>query len=128
MHTPETTQTSRSHKAALFLTLSAFSVSLISLFYICYLLRDFYVSTASFAPGTPIRPMGFTFALGVAAIASIVVGDLFALVVGIIALIQRQRRFIVLAILAAISAWVPAIVSNWGFMHIVEIRQLVLSK
>ena len=128
MHNSETTRITRSQKVALALTVTAFGVSLISLCYVCYLLRNFYMSTASFAPGTPIRPMGFTFALGIPAIASIVFGDLLALIAAIIALIQRPRRFLMLAILVAIFSWVPAIVGNWGFVHIVKIRQLVLSK
>ena len=113
---------------ALFWTLSAFGVSLIALFYVCYLLRNFYLNTASLTPGTPIRPMGIIFALGITTIASIVFGDACALIAAIIALVRHQRRLIVLAILAAIFAWVPAIVSGWGFKHIVEVRKLVLSK
>jgi hypothetical protein len=113
---------------AMLWTMSAFGLSLIALVYVCYLLRIFYLGTAQLATGRPIRPMGITFALGITTTASIVLGDACALIAAVIALAQHQRRLVVIAVLAAISAWVPAIVSGWGFNHVVEVRSLVLSK
>jgi hypothetical protein len=113
---------------AWFWTLSAFSVSLIALFRVGYLLHSFYLGTASLAPGVPIRPMGITLALGITTTASIIFGDSCALIAAVIARLQHRRRLFVLAVLAAILAWVPAIVGGWGFNHVVEVRKLVLSK
>ncbi|MDD5170737.1 MAG: hypothetical protein PHN75_18115, partial [Syntrophales bacterium] len=88
----------------------------------------FYVGTASLAAGTPIRPIGLTAALGLTSIASLVFGDVCALVAAIIAVAQKRRRLVGLAVLAAVSAWVPAFVSGRGFNYIIELHKLFLSK
>jgi hypothetical protein len=128
MNTPPTGHPSSRQGVALFWALAAFCVSLIALSRVCYLLRNFYLATASLPTGTQIRPMGLTFALGITSIASILLGEICALVAGIIALVQQRRRLVLLAVLAALLALVPAFVSGWGFNHIVEVRKLVLSK
>jgi hypothetical protein len=53
-----------------FCLLMACVISVGALLRVAYVLRDFYLGTASLAPGTEIRPMGVTLHLGLAWTAS----------------------------------------------------------
>lgn len=123
---PSTIQLTSQSRAALFWTLMAFSASLLAVSFVCFFLWRFYTDTASLAAGTPVRPMGLTFVLAVAALGSIVFGDLCALIAAIIAFVRRQWRLVGLAVLAAAFAWAPGVVGSCGFDYVVAVRKLVL--
>lgn len=85
-------QQSKKSKASLFWSLAAFGISVFALLRVGFVLRAFYLDTASLAAGTWIRPMGATLQAGITWTASILLGGLCASVGGIIALIQRRWR------------------------------------
>jgi hypothetical protein len=101
-------------------------VAVSALFSVGRILDKFYLDTATIAPGTGIRPMGMEMQLGLTWTASILIGDVCALVGGIISLMQRRRLLVAVAVLAAIFAWVPMFYSQWGVNHIVILRKLVM--
>ncbi len=127
MNAPPPLPPSSSQRASLAWTLAAFGLTLVALFRVGYLLWRFHVGTASLSAGAPIRPMGFILALGITSMASVVLGGGCALVGAILAMVQRRRRLLALAVLAALLAWVPAILSGWGFNYIIAMRKLMLS-
>ena len=113
-------------RAPFFWSLAAFSIAVFALFGVGYVLRKFYLDSASIPAGTEVRPMGVTFHLGIAAIASIIFGGICAFIGGIGALIQRRWRLVFLAFLAGVATWIPMFAGSRGFDYVVEVRKLVL--
>jgi hypothetical protein len=111
---------------ALILILASLFVTASLLFGIRQTLYQFYLDTAALAPGTGIRPMGMEMLVGIAWTASILIGDVCALVGGIISIKQRRWSLVAVAILAGIIAWVPMFYTQWEIDHIVTLRKLVM--
>lgn len=112
---------------ALFCAFAAGSIGVLALVRVAYVLREFYVGTASLAAGTEIRPMGVDFQLGVAWTASILIGSVCALAGLVAALIQRRWLVACLALFTVLLAWAPMVVSFRGFQYVVSLRKLVLA-
>jgi hypothetical protein len=104
---------------------ASFLVTVWAFFSVASILHQFYLNTATLAPGTAIRPMGVTFAAGIMMMASIIVGGMFALIALVIGLVQQRWRLVFFSVLAAILTWAPAFFGYWEFNHIVEVRKLV---
>ncbi len=126
MNTSRTISWIRSPKVSLALIWTALAIALLALGRIGYVLRVFYLDTAELAPGTAIRPMGVTYHLAIAWFASLLCGGAFALTSGILAIIQRRWNYLTLALLATGLTLGPLFLGEWGFHHIVKIRQLLL--
>jgi hypothetical protein len=126
MDTPATIQEPGRSRKPIFWSLAAFGISIFALLRVGYVLREFYLDTASLAAGTEVRPMGVTFELVIAWTASILFGGICALVGVIIGLIQRRWRLILLAFLAGVATWIPMLMSYRGFNYVAEVRKLVL--
>jgi hypothetical protein len=126
MDTPATIQEPKKGKASFFWSFTAFGISVFALLCVGYVLREFYLDTASIAAGTEVRPMGVTFQLGIAGTASIFFGGICAFIGGIIALIERRWRLVFLAFLAGVATLIPMFAGSRGFDYVVEVRKLVL--
>lgn len=126
MDTPTSIQPPRKRYIAVACISVSFAIALLALNHIATALHQFYLDTATLAPGTGVRPMGLTLDIGTTWTASIVFGGGCALIGGIIGLIQRRQSVVVFAILAAILAWIPMLYSWWGFRHVLELRKLIL--
>jgi len=99
-------------------------IVVLALLRVGYILYEFYLDTASIAPGTAIRPMGVTFELLIAAVVSILAGGLCSLIG--LSLSEIRRRWWHPLVAVALT-WIPLFLSNWGFHYIVTLRKLVLS-
>jgi hypothetical protein len=126
MDAPSSIQEPKKCRVSLIWSLAGFGISTLALFRVGYVLREFYLDTASVAAGTEVRPMGVTFHLAIACLASIVFGGICALVGGIIALIQRRWRLFILAFMTGAATWIPSFVTSRGFAYVVEVRKLIL--
>ena len=126
MDTPVTFQEPKKGRASFFWSLAAFCIVVFALFGVGYVLREFYLDSASIPAGTEVRPMGVTFHLGIAGTASIFFGGICAFIGGIVALIQRRWRLVFLAFLAGVATWIRMFAGSRGFDYFVEVRKLVL--
>jgi hypothetical protein len=90
------------------------------------ILWNFYVGTASLAPGTAIRPLGVSFALVSTEIGALLLGS--ACVVPAVALGLRYRSWarIGAAIVAVVLCAIPMVVGTRVFQEIVHMRGLLL--
>ncbi|HEY1170711.1 MAG TPA: hypothetical protein VGH19_05015 [Verrucomicrobiae bacterium] len=126
MNTSRTIAWLRSPKVSPILIWTALAITLLALCRIGYVLRLFYLDTAALAPGTAIRPLGVTYHLAIAWFASLLCGGACAFTGGIFATIQRRWNYLAFALLATGLTLAPLLLSNWGFNHIVQLRQLLL--
>ena len=113
-------------RASFFWSVAAFGIAVFALLGVGYVLREFYLDSASIPAGTEVRPMGVTFHLGIAGTAPIFFGGICAFIGGIVALIQRRWRLVFLAFLAGVATWIPMFAGSGGFDYVVEVRKLVL--
>lgn len=128
MQAPPIIQPSQVARYPGFFILTGFAIVVVALLSVGYFLHEFYVGTASFTPGTEIRPMGLTGVLGLSAIISTFAGGGFA-VVGLVKSLKLRRWWLALAALITIGlCWTPWTISYRGFHHIVDLRQLVLEE
>jgi hypothetical protein len=126
MDAPHTTQPRRWFESPITWIVAAFFVATFSLSAVGYFLRDFYVGTASLAPGTEIRPMGLAGVLCLSWIGSILLGGVFASAGIIMSLMQRRWFLAFIGLLVIAATWIPMFVSRRGFDYVVEVRKLVL--
>jgi hypothetical protein len=107
---------------------AAIAIVIGALLWIGFFLHDFYVGTASLAPGTEIRPMGLSAVLGLAETISILLGGGFAVTGVVVSLKQRRWWLASVALMTIALTWIPFIVSQRGFDYVVSVHQLVLEE
>jgi hypothetical protein len=127
MHTPPMIQPPKRHGRPVFWIVAAIGIVVAALLVIGFFLHDFYVGTASVAPGTEIRPMGLTAVLGLSWTISILLGGGFAISGFVVSLKQRRWWLAIVALMTIGVTWIPLFVSDHGFDYVVSVRQLVLS-
>ena len=115
-------------RAARFFLGASLAVTGLALLWVGMILQDFHASVQTLPPGRPIRPMGVTLGLALGSAAAILLGDGFALVAVLLAWRQHRRRLLLGALLAGLLAWLPTLMGQIGFAHIVSSRHLVVSK
>jgi len=128
MQTPVTTQPLPKQGRPVFWILAAICVILSALLCIALFLHDFYVGSASLAPGTEIRPMGLTAVLGFSGTCSILLGGGLGVAGFVVSLKQRRWWLALVALIVIGLSWTPWKVSYRGFHYVVDLRQLVLEE
>ena len=126
MDTPIATKPPKRRIMALIWILASLALTILSLLSITSAIHQFYLDTATLAPGTGIRPMGMEMGVGLTWTASILIGGSCALVGLIIALKQRRWVLVSIAVLAGVLSWVPMFAAGWGIDHVVTLRKLVM--
>jgi hypothetical protein len=125
--TPQT-QPLRKPGRPVYWIIAATCIVVSALLCIAFFLHDFYVGSASLAPGTEIRPMGLAAVLGLSGTYSILLGGGFAIAGFVVSLKQRRWLLALLALAIIASSWSPWILGSWGFDYIVDLRHLVLEE
>ncbi len=101
-------------------------ITILSLCSIASDIHQFYLDTATLAPGTGIRPMGMELGIGLTWTASLLTGGVCALIGLLIAIAQRRWVLVSFAVVVGVLSWAPMFASSWGINHVVTLRKLVM--